>query len=217
MSTIELDAPPRPVSRVYGVAAILAPVLMLASTIAFITDGEGLNVGVLGGVIGVWSAFALVIAFVGILRMLEPRAPRAAAVMTVLAMTGFGSGVAFDVNAIFDEIVGPAELEAAIDTALAAGGTAGLLILAFLPWGLFAPLSMLAIGILLWRTRVTARWSGALLAAGGALFVASRVERIDVLAVIADGVLILALVPIGWAMLTGQTPARSGEPSVRAP
>jgi uncharacterized membrane protein YgdD (TMEM256/DUF423 family) len=208
------SAPARPLARVYGIAAILAPLLLLASTIAFITDGEGLNVGVLGGVVGVWSAFAFVIAFVGILRMLEPRAPRAAAIMTVLAMTGFASGVAFDVNAIFDEIVGPVELAAALDAAIDAGGTAGLSILAFLPWGFFGPVSMMVIGILLWRTRVTARWSAALLAVGGVLFVASRPERINLLALIADSVLVLALVPIGWSMLTGNDPARRGEPAV---
>jgi hypothetical protein len=62
---------------------------------------------------------------------------------------------------------------------------------------------MVAMGILLWRTRVTPWWSGALLMAGGVLFVISRMERIDVLAVAADAVLLAALAPIGWALLTG--------------
>jgi hypothetical protein len=192
---------PRPLARLYGTAAILAPVLALASTVGYLVEGEGINVGVVGGVIGVWASFVLVIAFVGILRLLEPRAPRAAAVMTVLALTGFTSGVAFNVNAILDAILGPAEVEAAIDAAIAADATVGLSILAFLPWGLFVPISMVTIGILLWRTRAGSPWSAVLLVLAGILFVASRPERIGWLALIADGVLILAMVPIGWRML----------------
>jgi hypothetical protein len=198
-------------AKVYGVAIMLAPLLMLASTIAYVTVGEGINVGVLGGVIGVWAAFALAIGFVGLLRLLEPSAPRAAAVLTVLALTGFTAGAVFNVNAAFDALVGP-ELEAAIDAAIDRGGADAMLILAFLPWGFFGPITMLATGVLLWRTRTTPRWSAALLAAGGVLFVASRPERIDVLALIADGVLVLALLPIGWAMLTRAPSSPAGDP-----
>lgn len=185
-------------ARVFGLAAMAAPVLLLASTIAYIVEGEGINHGVLGGTIGVWSCFAFLIALVGVLRQLEARAPRAAPVLTILAITGFAAGVAFNIEAMITASAGP-EAEAALDAAIEAQPVA---ILALLPWGWFAPLSLILVGIFLWRTRTTAWWTCALLIAGGILFVASRPERINVLAMIADGVLILALVPIGWAMLT---------------
>lgn len=184
-------------SRVYGVATILAPLLLMASTLAYIVEGEGINHGVLGGTIGVWSAFAFVIASVGILRQLEVRAPRAAPILTIFALTGFSAGIAFNVDAIFTASTG---MDAALDVVFEAEPMA---VLAFLPWGWFAPLSLVLVGSLLWRTRTTAWWTGALMVAGGVLFVASRPERINMLALVADGVLILALVPIGWAMLTG--------------
>lgn len=186
--------------RVYGVAAILAPLLLMASTIAYIVEGEAINHGTLGGVLGVWSSFALVIAFLGILRLLEPRAPRAASALTVLAATGFSAGVAFNVDAIFAAAAGP-NAEGALNTAAESNPVA---LLAFLPWGWFVPLSFILIGSFLWRTRTTAWWTGALMIVGGVLFVASRPERINMLALAADGALVLALVPIGWAMLTSR-------------
>lgn len=189
--------------RVYGVAAILAPLLLLASTIAYIVEGEGINHGALGGVIGVWSCFAFMLAFPGILRLLEPRAPRVASLLAVLAVTGFSGGVAFNVGAIFTATAGP-EADDALDVVIESNPVS---LLAFLPWGLFVPLSFVLVGIFLWRSRTTAWWTGVLLVAGGVLFVASRPERINVLAMVADAVLILGLVPVGWAMLTGSRSA----------
>lgn len=182
--------------RVYGTAVILAPLLLMASSLAYIVDGEGINHGVLGGVIGAWSAFTMVIALMAVLRLLEPRAPRAATLLTVVALIGFSAGMAFNVTAVLETIT---ELDDAIDAAIAVEPVA---FFAWLPWGVFAPISLVLIGIALWRTHTSA-WSGALLIAGGVLFVVSRMERIGALALVADGVLVLALAPIGWAMLTG--------------
>lgn len=192
---------PRPVARVYAIAAVLGPVFMLGSTLGYLIEGDGINVGVVGGVVGVWSCFALAIAFVGILRLLEPKAPRGAAVMTVLALAGFASGVAFNVQAIIDAIVGPEQLAAAIDAAIAANGMTYLAILAFLPWGWFVPISMVVVGILLWRTAVGPRWSAGLLMLAGILFVASRPESIGWLALCSDVALLAAMVPLAGRLL----------------
>ncbi|MPZ00129.1 MAG: hypothetical protein GEU97_19505 [Actinophytocola sp.] len=199
-------------ARIYGVAAMAAPLLLMASTIAYIVAGEGINHGVLGGVIGVWACFALVIAFAGILRHLEVRAPRAAPILTAFALTGFSAGIAFNVVAIFTAVAGPHARDY-LDVAVEADPVA---ILGFLPWGLFTPLSLLLVGLALWRTRTFPAWNGALLALGGVLFVAARPERINVLALIADGVLVTALVPIGWAMLRHARPAAATPPANRS-
>lgn len=203
---------PSPSARMYAAALIVAPVLLLASTVGYAVAGEGVNHGVLGGVLGVWSVFALLLALLGLLRLLEPAAPRTVAVLTVPVVTGFAGGVAFNVAAIFDATI-PAAPDVAFDAVVDASPGA---LLAFLPWGWFAPLSMVLVGVALWRTGVVARWSAASLVAGGVLFVASRPERIDWLAMIGDGVLILALAPIGLALLTAakkQTVATHRQPA----
>lgn len=200
-------------ARFYGVAVIVAPLLMLASTLAFITAGDGINQGVLGNTMGVWVAFTFATAMVGILRLLEPRAPRAAPILTAFTLAGFCGGVAINMDYLMAELGGP-EFDAAINEAIDAQPIA---ILALLPWGWFAPLSLILVGIFLWRTRTTAWWNGALLIAGGVLFVASRPESIEVLALVADGVLILALVPIGLSMLARGRSATSPERTVAQP
>lgn len=183
-------------ARIYGVAVILAPLLLMASSLAYIVEGEGINHGILGGVIGAWAAFTMVIALMAVLRLIEPRAPRAATLLTVVALIGFSAGTAFNVTAVLESVT---RLDDAIEAAIAVDAVA---VFAWLPWGVFAPISLVLIGIALWRTRISA-WSGALLIAGGVLFVVGRMERLGALALAADGVLVLALAPIGWAMLTG--------------
>lgn len=188
-------------ARVFGIAAIAAPLLLLASTVAFATDGEGINDGVLGGTIGVWSAFAMAVALVGVLRLLEPRAPRAAPILTALAVTAFSAGVAFNVQAMYLASFDVDFLAEASEGTVEGSDAIGML--AFLPWGWFVPLSLVLTGVFLWRTRTASWWSGALLIVGGVLFVTARPARIEVVAMLGDAALVLALAPIGWAMLTG--------------
>lgn len=185
-------------ARIFGIAVIAAPLLELASSVAYLVSGDGINEGVLGATIGVWAAFALVIAFVGILRLLERRAPRAAPILTLFTLTGLSAGIAVSMDVIFASLLGP-ELNPVVDARIDEQPVA---ILALLPWIWFAPVSLVLVGIFLWRTRTTAWWTGALLIAGGILFVVSRMERIGPLALVTDAVLIAALVPIGWAILT---------------
>jgi hypothetical protein len=187
-------------ARIYGVAAIVGPLLLAASTTAYILEGEEINRGVLGGTIGVWASFAMIIALVGVLRLLEVNRPRAAPILTIFALTGFAAGIAFSMDAIFAAIVGP-DLDAALDAAIDEGSGA-ISILAYLPWGWFAPLSLILLGIFLWRSRTTTWWTGALLILGGVLFVVGQMERIGAIALAADVVLLLALAPIGWTLLT---------------
>ncbi|WP_203335381.1 hypothetical protein [Nocardioides limicola] len=193
----ELSTPNR---RLFGGALILAPLLLLASTTAYVVAGEGVNHGVSGGVIGVWSCLAMILAMIGLLRILEPHAPRATPWLLVLAVCGFGGGIAFNLSAVFDAVFEEVHQIAAVDTLWETEpGT----FFAYLPWGWFAPLSLLLVGILLWRTHAVPRWNAALLAVSGVTFVASRIERVDPLALASDALLIIALVPLGWALLTG--------------
>lgn len=182
--------------RAHGLAAIVGPALLLASTIAFIAEGDGINDGVLGGTISVWACFALGFGLIGILRVLEPRAPRAAPLLTLLVIAGVAGGTAFSVDAIYSPFFG-------IDgeKLFESGGGDAIAILAFLPWGWMIPLTLVIAGTLLWRTATTAPAIGALLIASGILFVAGRPARIEPLVLISDLVMLAALLPLGRAML----------------
>jgi len=182
-------------ARIAGRAAILAPILLLLSTVAYLTEGNGINDGFVGGTIGVWSALAFMLAFVGICRALEPAAPRGAPILLCVSLVGWAAGVAFNIDAILAAEFG----RDAVDTATEA---TPFTLLAYLPWGWFGPISLVAIGVLMWRTNTFSRRSAALMIAAGVLFIVSRPARIDPLAVFADCVAILALVPIGWSLLT---------------
>jgi hypothetical protein len=184
-------------ARIHGIALILGPVLLGASTAAFITVGDGINNGVLGGTLSVWACMAMTLGFVGLFRALEPSAPRAAPALMALAVVAFIAGTGFSVLAIETAVTGGDYMT---------GELAGETLIAFFslfPWGLFGPLMYVLTGILLWRVRAVPRWSAVLVALGGVLFVLSRPERIDVLAVVCDITLIAALAPIGWSMAFG--------------
>jgi hypothetical protein len=201
-------------TRIHGWAVILGPLLLLASSLAYTTEG-GVNSGALGGVIGVWSVFTLAIAFAGILRVLEPRAPRAAPVVLMIALMGFTAGAGFNVLAVVE--AAPAAAPPALEAAIANHGL--FVLLALLPWGWCAPLTFLLTGILLLRTGTAPRWSAVLMIVAGVLFVVGRPERIDVVAIAADVALLAAMLPVGRAILTGslaQAPAEvRGTPAGR--
>ncbi|MFL1426779.1 MULTISPECIES: hypothetical protein [unclassified Nocardiopsis] len=195
-------------ARVHGIALVLGPLLLFASTVAFITVGDGINNGVLGGTVSVWACMALTLGFVGLFRALEPVAPRAAPALMALAVVSFVAGTGFSVLAIQTAVSGGDYMT---------GELAGETLIAFFalfPWGLFGPLMYVLTGILLWRTRAVPRWSAVLVALGGILFVLARPERIDVLAVVCDITLIAALVPLGWSMAFGaRTPVNPVGPA----
>ena len=196
-------------TRISGVAAIAAPLLLLASTVAYITDGGGINDGVVGGTIGGWSCLAFLLAFAGIYRALEPHSSRAAPILMSVMLLGCAGGIGFNVDAVLSADFGREAVDAATEER-------PFSILAYLPWGLFFPAGLIGTGVLMWRTRVVSRLTAVLVAAGGLLFVSSRPARVDALAVLGDAVLILALVPIGLSLLSSarHTVATSAEPAV---
>lgn len=185
--------------RLLALAVVAAPVVFLVADVAYVTAGNGINNGVLGGTIGVWSCFVFVWAFIGLSRALEQAAPRGALALLILAVPAFaGGGVAFNVEALHRDLFGNSTLEAAL-----LDGDPGAMIgfFAFLPWGWLAPASFVLLGVLVWRTTVFPRWAGALTALGGVLFIAARPQDFDALAIAADVVLVAGLVPLGIALL----------------
>lgn len=173
-------------ARFAAVLAILGSSLFLLSTIAFVTVGNGINNGVVGGVITVWACLTLIPAFAGIYRLLEPDRPRLAAWLTLVASAAFIGGTGFGAGAIIEEALGS-------DANLMIDQEHPFSLLALLPWGWMAPITFVAAGIALWRAGVVPRWNGLLLILGGILFVTGRPARIDAIAILTDVVLLVAL------------------------
>jgi hypothetical protein len=193
----------RPGDRFLAVAVILGPVLFLLSDAAYLFAGNGINNGVLGGTIGVWSCFVLGWAFIGLSRMLEPVAPRGSLALLILAIPAVCAGAGFNVNGLHWDLFGQDFLEATFTDASA---TIGLL--AFLPWGWFMPASLVVAGVLVWRTRTAPTWAAAVTVIAGVLFLAGRPAGIDPVVIAADLALVAGLVPIGLAMLFRSRSAR---------
>jgi hypothetical protein len=189
--------------RAFAIAIAVAPLLMLASAVGFVINGEGQNNGELGGIVQVWAFVAFAVAIVGLTRMLTDAAPRAAAVLLVTGLAGAGGGLAYGIDAIQAAVFGNESVQ---DTTSAAGPLA-----LQLP-GILFPLTLLAIAILLIRTNEVPRWPAVALAVGAVAFPIANIPDIEVGALIADAILVIA--GLGLASTVS---ARGGMASTAAP
>jgi hypothetical protein len=177
-----------PLNRSLGVTVIVAPVLLLASTLAFAAGG-GLNGDEAGGTILIY-AFALWIpALFGLARLVEERFPRAAVAVVVLGALGIAGGIAYGLDSVHVAETGTSAEEYGV----------GPLALQ-LPGTMF-PLANVALAIALIASGAELRRSGWVLLAAGVLFPASRIPGIEALAVVADALFLVAMVPLGLRML----------------
>jgi len=70
--------------------------------------------------------------------------------------------------------------------------------------GILFPLTFVGLGLALVRAHAEPRWCAIALAVAGLLFPVSRIGGIETLALVADVVFLLALVPLGWTILQGR-------------
>jgi hypothetical protein len=190
---------------------IAAPVLLLASTIVAVAGG-GLVSDRMSGAIQVYAFAGFFLVVTGATRLLETAMPRGAAALYLVGTIGSAAGVAFGLEHIANDLTGlrlADQEEAAIQLGL------------LMP-GLLFPLSMVGIGVALLRAGTQGRvpgvpgWIGAVLATAGVLFPVSRIGEVEALAVVVDAVFLVALVPLGRAILTGRRAAPAPDPP-RAP
>jgi hypothetical protein len=177
--------------RLFAAAMILGPVLLLASSVAFAAGG-GLNQDELGGALLVYAFVAMTLVAIGIARAVEPALPRASAALLAFAVLGCGAGVGFGIDSIHAALPAGTGLE---DTDSAAATLALLL-----PGAIF-PLSFAALGVALWRARVTPRASGPLLVAASLLFPIANIPDSEAIAVTANALFVVALWPLGITWL----------------
>lgn len=190
--------------RVVGFAMIAAPLLLLASDLVY-TAGDGLGEDSAGGAIQVYAMAAWFLVLVGLTRLVEAPFPRLAAALLVVGSLGVAGGVAWGLDAIFIDETG-ANVEDL--------GTAGVLTLN-IP-GILFPLALLGLGLALIRAVIEPRWAGMVLAVAAILFPISRIGNVEALAIADDVLFIVALAPLGWAILQGRDAMPSAAPPVGA-
>jgi hypothetical protein len=177
--------------RLFAGAMILGPLLLLGSSVAFAAGG-GLNEDELGGALLVYAFVAMTVVAIGIARAVEQALPRASAALLAFAVLGCGAGVGFGIDSIHAALPGGTALEDA-DSAAAT--------LALLVPGAIFPLSFAALGVALWRARVSPTASGLLLVAASLLFPVANIPDSEAIAVTANALFVVALWPLGITWL----------------
>ena len=187
--------------RVTGIAAVLAPLLMLASTIAHMAGGDELNSGEAGGIIQVWATIALGIAVVGLARLLEESTPRGALLVVVLGIGAVAAAAGYGIDAIHADVHDVDSLQD-VSTSLAAP-------LALQLPGLMHTVGLVTLGVLLARHRVVPAIAAYSIVLGAVLFLAARIPDIEELALVGDAVLLVGFGGAGLTLL-----GRRGTPAV---
>ena len=177
--------------RLFAGAMLLGPLLLLGSSVAFVAGG-GLNNDELGGALQVYAFVALTVVAIGITRAVEQALPRASAALLAFAVLGCGAGVGFGIDSIHAALPGGTGLE----DADSAAGTLAL----FVPGAIF-PLSFAALGVALWRARVSPKASGPILIAASLLFPIANIPDSEAIAVTANALFVVALWPLGMSWL----------------
>jgi hypothetical protein len=197
-----------PLERVSGTAALLAPVLLLVSTVAFSTLGGGIGVGTVAGVAIVFAMIMFAIALVGLARQAEPVAPRATAAVTAFGLAGTAGGVGFGIDSIQAQLFGTPGLD---EVSLAG-------VIALRVPGLLFPLSMIALAVLLAVTGRAPRGLAAALALAAVLFPVARIGGLVPVAIASDLLFIGAMGTLGLGLLRGTAhrPVRTRREAVPA-
>ena len=114
--------------------------------------------------------------------------PTGSALALPVFLYGIMGGAAFGFQGVFEDIFhrsADASLDALADHPFAAN------LLLWIP-GPVMPLSLFALGAVLGRKRLVPLWTAALLCAGALAFPLSRIPRVDLVANLADAVLVVA-------------------------
>jgi hypothetical protein len=177
--------------RVVAGAMVVAPVLLLTSTLVAVAGGD-YNESTPQGVIEMFSLGAFFLAVMGATRLLADALPRLSTLLLVTGTLGCQAGVAFGVVAI--------ARSKGLDM------PEGTLALAFNSPALLFPLTWLVAGVSMVRTKVAPVWVGVILALAGLAFPPARAGGIVEIAVVDDLLFLVGL--IGLAAVVGKTQGR---------
>lgn len=170
--------------RVLVAATIVAPVLLLGSTLVAVAAGT-YNESTAQGVLEMFSFGAFFLVIAGTTTMLAEALPRVSAVLLVTGTLGCQAGVAFGVVAI------------ARDKGLDMPD--GPLAVAFNAPALLFPLTWIAVGLCLVVKRLGPAWVGAVLVLAGLGFPVARAGGVAGAAVVDDLLFVVGLVGLALA------------------
>lgn len=180
----------------YGLSLILAPLLLAMST--FFWDEEGFSYT--GGILQVYSFVFWIPALIGLLSLLRPTMPCFSVWGILLVCWVCIAGSNFGLQGIYMSSL----VQAGVDSAQIAAfeeimRVAGIFVL-YMP-GLLFPLTVFAISFLLWRAKTISPLFALLLCLGAIAFPISRIPRIEIVAHLADLLLLIGSGGIGWLFL----------------
>lgn len=169
-----------PVDLLTRAALVLAPLLLLASSIAYIIAGE-FGEESAGGLLQVLSMAMFVLALMALVARIEGTAPRAAGAFLLLGCLGCAGGVSYGIDAIVIANGGPDLNE------LTGAATIVKVI------GPIFPLVFIGIGLTIWRTGLVPVAGAVAIVVGAVMFPVSRIGGIAPLAIAADSLLLIGL------------------------
>lgn len=180
-----------PIDRLTTAAIFVAPVLIIASTIAYAL-ADGMNRGQIGGALQLYAWSILCIAIVGLALPLRHLLPRTAAVALGLGLITAATGASYGVDSMWANITDmPQLVDQGNPVAFAAmAPPAATLILTFI-----------ILGIAYARSGLVPAPVGYLLALVGPLFPAGRATNTLPIALLTDLVLLGAMVAIGRGLI----------------
>ncbi|MEJ7832290.1 MAG: hypothetical protein WKF79_05205 [Nocardioides sp.] len=176
--------------RVLAGAMILAPALLLASTVIAVAD-DAFAENVPSGVLLMFAMGAFFLAYLGVIGLVAEALPRLSTVLLVTGAFGAMAGTAFGV-VIIARAKGLELQEGALEQAF---NTPGILF----------PMTWLALGVCVLYSKVAPLWTGVALALAGVGFPISRIGGVGEVAIVADLLFLAAL--CGLATVVVRAPA----------
>jgi hypothetical protein len=176
-----------------GFSLIIAPLLFAVSTF-FWVNGE---YGVIAATLGIVSLFFCIPALTGAFSLLKTAIPHYATYGLWIAVFGDVSGISFMFLGYLTTIFNISHTEY-LEKLSEYAVSSQLLLFATGP---IFPLSLLVLGINFIRTKVVEVCIGVLLCIGAIAFPASRITRIEWIAHVADVLLLIPVVAIGFVLL----------------
>lgn len=189
--------------KLWGVSMLLAPTLFAASSFFWTTDAYR-EYNPVGGTLLFLATVFWVPAFAGLFALLRPTLPRYAAWGWVVAVYGCLGGNHFGLRGLYAEAFSLSHqqmLQAAVVHPLPFNLTM------YWPGPVF-PLSLLVLGIQLFRKKAAPGWAAGLLALGGLAFPLSRIGRNLLVAHAADLFLLIPVAYLGWRYLSTLHPTQ---------
>jgi hypothetical protein len=171
-----------------------------AGSLIATTLWTGGRYGTAGGTVLVLAMTLWCFGLVGLLERVRPAAPRIAPPLLLFLLFGVTGGMAFGFQGFFEAVFN-ANAQESLD-ALAVYPLESTLLL-WIP-GPMMPIGLVLLAALIAWRRLVPLWTAGLLALGGVTFPLSRIPRIDLIAYLADGLIVAAFATLAGLIVTGR-------------